>query len=691
MAVRIEKVSVTGLGPLKKFEQTFSRFNVIFSPNEKGKTYLTEFILRSLFRNRKRWKHIRSGGKGKVWVSGLEEQSLAFSPSSKEKLEDFWEEQYGLPSSISNILMAKGAEASISSEGIDKHTIKEVLSGINVLDNIDKKISRTIQTAKIEGNFIDIKKQGEGKELMKAEKELEEIKKLSRKMETDYTVGISEDYKQKIKEKQKQIEQLREAKKYRAWMISEKMKKIQEEGSRYPEEDISQLQQDIRIYEDTGDEYKKKKQEYEEAAKQSSQLDWLRSAKENYREWTINRAFSLNRLYYVLTVILALASMIFIAFNMKIAALIAFLGTMGSIFVILKKLYDFTREYGKHKELQKLKTEFENLFERSLTDISVLEEELQKQEKQAQKAEYAKNEMEEKEQKLNSLKNRIQEQFNTLWEEIPGENQWSNTLSTIKQRRKELTDQYKQEQKKLVSLKVNESDFRTTDPGVAYSEEKYVELEQELEALKKKLGANEEQLTTLKHQICGVTKDDFHTSWEKVMENLRNKEEEKKEELKEIKSQIVAGIVVHNLIDEYRKQENQKMQEGLASETVTKPLWDITQRYTSLSLENNALIVSDNFDDYDLQDLSTGAKEQIMLALRIGFSRKLLKKDALFLIMDDTFQHSDWSKREVLVNKLAEIAGMGWQIIYFTMDNHIDELFQKAGSGMGKDFRRMEL
>ncbi|GAG72424.1 unnamed protein product, partial [marine sediment metagenome] len=60
-----------------------------------------------------------------------------------------------------------------------------------------------------------------------------------------------------------------------------------------------------------------------------------------------------------------------------------------------------------------------------------------------------------------------------------------------------------------------------------------------------------------------------------------------------------------------------------------------------------------------------------MLALRIGFSSKLLKKDTLFLILDDAFQHSDWERRETLVKRLADIAKDGWQIIYLTMDDHI--------------------
>jgi uncharacterized protein YhaN len=81
-----------------------------------------------------------------------------------------------------------------------------------------------------------------------------------------------------------------------------------------------------------------------------------------------------------------------------------------------------------------------------------------------------------------------------------------------------------------------------------------------------------------------------------------------------------------------------------------------------------------------------------MLALRIGFASKVLKQDTLFLILDDAFQHSDWDKRKILVNKLADIAAGGWQIIYFSMDNHIRELFDSAGSKFKKgEYKFIEL
>jgi uncharacterized protein YhaN len=164
-----------------------------------------------------------------------------------------------------------------------------------------------------------------------------------------------------------------------------------------------------------------------------------------------------------------------------------------------------------------------------------------------------------------------------------------------------------------------------------------------------------------------------------LIENLRLKRFEIQGRLRDITANIAAGYSVYKVISRLREEEDLKIQEGLQSKTVLTPLKDITGRYNKLALDNDRLIVSDQYDDFDIRDLSTGAKEQVMLALRIGFTSKILKEDTLFLILDDAFQHSDWQKREILINKLADIANKGWQVIYLTMDDNIKELFDKAG------------
>ena len=125
---------------------------------------------------------------------------------------------------------------------------------------------------------------------------------------------------------------------------------------------------------------------------------------------------------------------------------------------------------------------------------------------------------------------------------------------------------------------------------------------------------------------------------------------------------------------------------------ILKPLTEITDNYRNLSLDGEKLIISDDYRDFCFKDLSTGIKEQIMLALRIGFSSRILKQDTMFLILDDAFQHSDWERRKILVKKLAGIAKTGWQVIYLSMDDHIRQLFEREGTGFDKDdYRSIEL
>ena len=121
---------------------------------------------------------------------------------------------------------------------------------------------------------------------------------------------------------------------------------------------------------------------------------------------------------------------------------------------------------------------------------------------------------------------------------------------------------------------------------------------------------------------------------------------------------------------------------------MTKPLHLLTGRYREIRLspEKDLVLVSDDDDLYPLSELSTGVREQIFLALRMGFASRAMGGETGFLILDDAFQHSDWSRREKLVSQILSLVQSGWQVFYFTMDDHIRGLFQKIGSEMGDGF-----
>ena len=66
----------------------------------------------------------------------------------------------------------------------------------------------------------------------------------------------------------------------------------------------------------------------------------------------------------------------------------------------------------------------------------------------------------------------------------------------------------------------------------------------------------------------------------------------------------------------------------------------------------------------------------------MGFASIAMEGKTGFLILDDAFQHSDWHRRENLVERTLSFVKSGWQVFYFTMDDHIRDLFQNAGAGI---------
>ena len=107
--------------------------------------------------------------------------------------------------------------------------------------------------------------------------------------------------------------------------------------------------------------------------------------------------------------------------------------------------------------------------------------------------------------------------------------------------------------------------------------------------------------------------------------------------------------------------------------------------------DGRLILMTDKDEEYSLADISTGAREQIFLALRMGFASIAMEGQTAFLILDDAFQHSDWHRRNNLIAETLNLVNTGWQVFYFTMDDHIRDLFLKAGSTLGDRFRKLEL
>ena len=701
MAIKIEKISVKNLGPIRDFSTDLGLFNLIFSKNECGKTFLTEFIIRSLFKNIKRWQ-FRDNGTGMITVSGLKENSggvpglTEFSPGTAKKLEDYWEkEETGLPLSIVKLLVSKGGEAAIeeSGEGIGKALIKEIFSGISLLDKIDNNnISKTVKGAKFEDGNINISVAGEGKAYSQLKSETVKINGLFSEIESKYTMGLLQAYKAEQEHLKKHSKNLFKAKCYEAFTISEKIKHLNGKLQQSSEEELSSIQRDISLYESRVSEYEGKASQIKEYSERCQNYEWLQKAQPLYEKFSTATVKRPPIIFAVLSGIFVLAAILFSIFNITAGTIAALAIAVGLIAFYMIRAAGLSKSAGFQNELGNLKKEFKNRTGIELTNIATLDLESDRQKEFYDKSRLLKDQLEELKIKIRELKSAIGQSFYNLTQKQVPEPQWYSTLSAKRQEDRSTRSEIEALRLKLSDLAVREIEYIAEDPGIKFGYDEAEKVESDLSDIGRRIGEIESNISSLKYRVCIETDDDQSIGWEQLMENLRKKRFEKQKELELCEALIIAGIIVHSEVTALRQEEDRKITEGLLSDVVIAPLMEVTGKYKRLFMDGERLMVSDDYRNFCMTDLSTGAREQVMLALRIGFASKVLKQDTLFLILDDAFQHSDWDKRKILVNKLADIAAGGWQIIYFSMDNHIRELFDSAGSKFKKgEYKCIEL
>lgn len=81
------------------------------------------------------------------------------------------------------------------------------------------------------------------------------------------------------------------------------------------------------------------------------------------------------------------------------------------------------------------------------------------------------------------------------------------------------------------------------------------------------------------------------------------------------------------------------------------------------------------------EKLSGGAYDQLYLSIRLALAEKLLKGEPGFLIMDDPFIKSDTGRLHRQLQTLLQIAAAGWQILYFSAKEEVQEALAQDISG----------
>jgi len=318
-------------------------------------------------------------------------------------------------------------------------------------------------------------------------------------------------------------------------------------------------------------------------------------------------------------------------------------------------------------------------------------------------------EKEDLKKEIESLKKEINQIFENLLKEKVDTQNWENCLNNVKMQAYEISNEISKIQGELNGLAVDKEEYKMKDNNITFSQQKLEYIEKEIENTKNKIAQIEQNNISIKAELSSKTGLDISSNINELIKRIYQLKEEYLKTKNQVESKIISTILVYESILELKKQEDEKLKIFLQSDLIKSSIKKMTSRYNEISYEsiyeisdiksyenvdtnkNSSknrikdfeIFITDGYEKFNVKDISTGAKEQLMLALRIGFLKYLLKNKSGFLILDDAFQHSDYERRKILIDSLIELLKDDWQIFYFTMDDNLKNLIRERIKNSG--------
>jgi len=701
MSLRIGRIKVNRGGPLKSdFEFEPDDLNLIYGPNETGKTYVVESLISFLFKTGSRapaeWDLRDWDMAGKATVLGLGSDPVSFTRSGK-KLEEYWEERgSGLPLDLSRLLVVRAGETRLApvQDGVGQDRLKAYLSGEETLDRIGDQISKTLQDAKIEGSQIVANDRGESKDRNNLKDAVGTLDNLIHRVEREHISGDAYSLRRKQGELETQVGTLENARRYRAGQLDKQIEALENERSGLPTEgELTECESNVSSYEDKTDDLALRSKELAELESFTEHLSWAKQALDVYTEVTSGAAsYGPTRVLMLLAALLLAGTVVLGLLGFRIPMVLSGVSSALLFAITYLDLKRSLSKAGQNAELERLRVEYLARFGSELTDSATLKAKLEDLKKSEILANPQRTFLADLSRATSVIKRNI---GSTLRDwgviDIPVD-EWRDTIRDLKKKTGSLEKYIAREKKTLMSLGVLADRYRDEDPGEEWDSLLYEDRERALREAETNLTEAESDLSELRGEISQAT-GQSSSDWDDLITALRRKREHAAQDYKDKTAEILGKTQVYKVIQQLRQEENTRIAEGLKREELTEPLRALTGRYRSIRLTNDKglVLVSDQDEDYPLASLSTGVREQAFLALRMGFASIAMKGKTGFLILDDAFQHSDWNRRENLVKRTMSFVQSGWQVFYFTMDDHIRDLFEDAGARIGDGFRSQQL
>ncbi|MBW6467403.1 MAG: hypothetical protein K0B06_12925 [Brevefilum sp.] len=685
MQIKIDTLSVSGLGPIAPIKWQFKDVNLIYGKNERGKTFIVEYILSSLFKNAPKTRALTDSGQ--INISGLATSSIRFDPKSRKKIEDylFTEDK---PVDLSRLLVVKAGQSKFSpklEKGIDKSILKDYLSDQQILDTILAGIPANIQRSSWENEvLVPGLLSGDSKTYNNYLDQLESVDLLLAEVNEKYALGEIQQEKIELANLEQSIGALEKARRLLAYQKSQEIKRLNQTLARLPQEDLDDIKRIKTQLSGLEKQIHKDQDEIRTLEPQCQHYPWLETAINECEKRPDALKKTSDLLLIILTTVAILAGIVFAFLNLPWVSLIS--GVLAVVFFVLA-VFQYRSKLSNSEQIAEVEGIFETFEDsfgqkaRSITDLKALEKSLSPKFFSLQRA---REQLEEGQDERSALEQVLISKLGRFLEEQPALEDVESIIRELQTQRQALDDQLGKEEVELAKLGLEPDEYAggpamvpEKSPLPKFDPAMLKLYENQKAALSQSIQDKENALNNLKQRVCDATRMAITESWDQLIDALRNHRDEVCQSMKEIKAKIGAGVVITQVIGEIGEREDESITKALTAPELCQPIMALTHNYQGVDFEGDDIYVFSQFERYPLHNLSTGAQEQVLLALRIGIAAHFLKDKQMFLILDDAFQHSDWQRREWMVDQMADLASIGWQIIYFAMDDHIKQLFDE--------------
>lgn len=681
MSIRIRTIKMPADGPFKSStDYSVSKVNLFYGKNESGKSYLTRSILSSIFKTTKDDSPIKNNTT--VIVDGLSDEGTKFTARSKDNIEGYvLPESDPLISDLSRLCVVSEGNLTLDPEGrnnIKVDTLRGYFSDQALRDRILKNISATVRSAELTIAGPTGSKTGEFREINNWNQDVNDIDDYFRLVNENYADSELEELERAIKANELRSKEIQDAKKNKAFGLNQRLIAQQRKNLKYSNDTINRAWNTCQNLRGDLSSLKEINKAIGEVVDHQTQIDWCKNAQSEIEKNRIPEQAVKSTPSVALIVIAAILFIVLVAFVFLGQQILAAI-TGAVIFAVL--IYSLlsrpdTESVKVINPNEAILAEFSALTGKlnpTVVDIQTEEERLVKAQAKQEFNQSRQKELENgSREKIGSLKLDLAELKIEYSEDI------QQIEIVLKQLKTEMKDAELAERTingELRALGVPEDEIYEVAGAGEYNKADEANVSTALEKLKLRHGTVSESLKGIAEKgriLVGNTASGYDMN--EILNTLRGKREELLADIRQKKAEVIAGKLVSTYFDDQTKREDIDIKQSLSRSQIQDFVTMFTERYSGLTFESNEIQVLP--DEFPLSELSTGTQEQVLLAIRFGILQHHLNDKQMFIILDDAFQHSDWARREHLVDSLGQLVEKGWQILYFTMDDHIRDLFE---------------